>query len=499
MYRLVFQSGRYQGKRLVVRQAVTVVGREADCHLVLSDDDQVAPRHARFEARGTGVFLSNLSAEHPVARNGQLVLEPVRLVHDDLLVIGQTRIQFQDLIVAPARLRTSPGILQPLAGLLAASIVVLELLLLAFLVHWPARLIQPDTEAADIASAEVIRAERAAKNNAETGGVAKAASAASASVVILPGTAPAAASTSEKAAAAATPSNTTPSAPASPIAQMLDDAAAFEPANTNTLIAGLPPISAADPSIERAQRLLAEAAAAAQFADSAKALRLLNQIHQENPGFLPAHVEHARLLEARGDLDAAQQRWKQILGIAPAGSPFRPQAIEERQRLATLQSLQTRILQAGEDLDLTTLPRNVRFLDPAIQKSPPDADIAEMRVLDGTLELAPGGNLSPNAVLQVFITFYDSDTNDHIRVTRALVPASPLVLGNALADRRRVDFDATYVVPRGLREKELRETGSAFSFYGFTLHVFAGQILQDAFARPKKLLDLPIHFPAPED
>ena len=56
---------------------------------------------------------------------------------------------------------------------------------------------------------------------------------------------------------------------------------------------------------------------------------------------------------------------------------------------------------------------------------------------------------------------------------------------------------ATYVVPRGLREQELRETGRRSEFYGYTLHVYAGQTLQDAAAKPKKLLDLPIHVPAP--
>lgn len=500
MYRLVFQSGRYQGKRLVVRQVVTLVGRQADCHLVLPDDDLLAPRHARFEARGTGVFLSSLSADRPVERNGQPVLEPVRLVHGDRLVLGQTLIQFQDLIAAPERLRTSPGILQPLAGLVAAAIVVLELVLLAFLVDWPSRLIRPDTEATDIARAEILRAERAAEKHAETGGVAKASSSA-APVVTLPGTASAdsaAASTNAEPSSTALPSNAAPSAAVSPLAQMLDEATAFEPADTNTPLAELPPVSAADPAIERAQRLLAEAAAAAQFADHAKALRLLNQIHQETPGFLPAHVEHARLLEIRGDLDAAQQRWTQILGIAPETSAFRKQAVEERQRLAALQALQTRILRSTDGLDLTTLPRHVRILSPGIQKIPPDADIAEMRILNGTLELAPDEQLFQDAVLQVFITFYDGDTNGNIQVTRAIATPSPLVLG-ALADRHRVDFDATYVVPRGLRDQELRETGRLNAFYGFTLHVFAGQILQDAFARPKKLLDRPIHFPAPEN
>ena len=263
MFRLVFQSGRYQGKRLVVRQAVTVVGRDADCHLVLPDDDRIAPRHARFEARGTGVFVSSLAADRPVERNGQPVLEPVRLAHGDLLVVGRTHLQYQDLIEAPAHLRVSSGCLQPFAVALAAATVALELLLLAYLFQWPAHLIRPDTEAADLAQAERLRAERAAEKAAETGTVAQA-SAPSSGVVAMPGTAaiaPAPATTNGTPPAAAT--SAPPSPAVLPIVQMLDEAASFEPAQTNTPLETLPPVSAADPAIENAQRLLAEAVAAA--------------------------------------------------------------------------------------------------------------------------------------------------------------------------------------------------------------------------------------------
>ncbi len=489
MYRLVFQSGRYQGKRLVVRQNLTLVGHAADCHLTLPDDDLLAPRHARFEVRGTGVYLASLDPDRAVERNGAPVRDVVRLVHGDRLVLGRTAVVFQDPVSAPERLRTSPGLLQPVAVAVAAAIVGFELLLLAFLVDWPARLIRPETEARDIARAEALRAERAAELNAETGGVAQAA--APAVAVNLPGTAPVAATNP------AAPANA--AAPASPIVQMLDEAAAFEPAQTNASLADLPPVSGADPAIATAQRLLAEAVAAAQFADSATAFRLLDQIHHDAPGFLPAHVERARLLEARGDLDAAQQRWSQILGLAPPDSPFHALATQQRQRLAALQDLQTHVLNSADGLDLATLPRHVRLLPATVQKTPPDADIAEMRILNGALELAPDERLFQDAVLQVFVTFYDADTNGHVQVSRAITTPSPFILRNAFADRPRVEFDATYVVPRGFREQELRDTGRRLEFHGYTLHVFAGRILQDAVARPKKLLDLPIHFPGPGD
>ena len=484
MYRLVFLSGRYAGKRLMVRQAVTLVGHHPECHLLLPDDATLQPRHARFEERGSGVFLASLAPEHPVLRNGSPVLDPVRLAHEDVLEVGQTRIQFQDIIAPHKRLRPSAGVLQPLAGLLAVAILAAEVGLLAYLIDWPIRLIRPETESADQARAAEIRAALEAEKKAQDGKDTP--PAANKSVVVMPGT-----ETSPTNGAAATATNPPPAG-----AEVLEQAD-FPPADTNAVLVELPPVSAADPAIAEAQRLLAEAVAAAQFADYARALRLLNQIHQNLPGFLPAHVEHARLLEARGNLDEAQQRWSQILGLAAADSPFRAQALEERRRLAELQALQSQILQTPAVSDVDHLPRNVAILNPDVQKMPSDADIAEMRVLNAALELAPDAQLFKNAAIQVYVTFYDADQNDDVQPTRAIVTPSPLALGSAFADRRSLPISATYVVPQGRRAQELRETGRQTTYYGYTIHVFAGQILQDAAAKPKKLLERPIHVPAP--
>ncbi len=478
----------------MVRQAVTLVGGDPECHLVLPDDASLAPRHARFEENGAGVFLSSLDPDRPVERNGNPVLGAVRLAHNDLLAIGQTRIQFQDVIAPHQRLHPSHGLLQPTTALLAAAIVVLELVLIVFLVDWPTRIIRPETEAADLARAEEVRATLAAEKNAETGTVS---AAAAGSVVVLPGTEPTpppAAVPAADGGAVAAPAAASNPPPA--IVRVLDQAD-FTPADTNVVLVDLPPVSAADPVIAEAQRTLAEAVAAAQFADYAQAFRLLNQIHQNAHGFLPAHVEHARLLEQRGNLDEAQQRWTQILGIAPEGSPYRAQALQERERLAQLQKLQSQILETPETPDLDQLPRHVLLRSPELQKMPADADIAEMRVLNATLELAPDAQLFKNAAIQVFITFYDADPDGNAQPTRAITTPSPIALGKVFADRRSVPLNATYVVPQGLREQELRETGRPTEYYGYSIHVYAGQILQDAFAKPKKLRALPIHVPAP--
>ena len=143
------------------------------------------------------------------------------------------------------------------------------------------------------------------------------------------------------------------------------------------------------------------------------------------------------------------------------------------------------------------MPRQIRIAAPDIQKMPADADVAEMRVLNATLEIAPEAACFKEAAIQVFITFYDLDARGQIQVTRAITTPSPIVLGHAFADRRILPLNATYVVPRGQRPQETSETNRPTTYYGYTLHVFAGQILQDAVGKPKKLLELPIVFPAP--
>jgi len=283
--------------------------------------------------------------------------------------------------------------------------------------------------------------------------------------------------------------------------QVLEEAD-FTPVDTNTPLVELPPVSAADPRIEDAQRKLAEAVTAADFADYATAFRLLKEIHQSEPGFLPAHEEHARLLEARGDLDGARQRWNQILGIAPEDSPFRASALVERQRLDDLKTLQTELLQDPASMDLDNLARSVRIADTDIQRLPAEADVDEMRVLTATLQLAPAGQLFRNAVLQVFVTFYDKAPGDAPpRPTTLAIttPPSPQVLDAPFTGGKTATVEARYVVPRARRLQEARETGEEYTFYGYTIHVFAGRILQDAFGKPRKLLDRPIHFPSPQE
>ncbi|MDD2241168.1 MAG: FHA domain-containing protein [Kiritimatiellae bacterium] len=491
MYRLAFQSGRYDGKRIVVRQALMEVGRDPECHLVLSDDDGVAPRHARFEERGTGIYLSALTPDHPLRHNDQPVTDAVRLVHGDRIEIGGIRLTFQEIIAPQPRLRPSHGLLQPTTILLAAAILLVEGLLLAYLADWPRHLLRPETEAADLAFAEEQRAAKAMAAEAQAAEDATKESG-SASIIRLPGTA----------------SGTTTSAPpdlvstsAPPATNVLDSdvlevlaEADFPPADTNSSLVDLPPISAVDPRIENAQRQLAEAVSAADFADYATAFRLFNDLHQTAPGFLPAHIAHARLLEARGQLDAARQRWGVIAGLSSPDTAFRQLANENTQRLDELRALQTHLLQTPPIVDPQALPRDIQIAGAAMQRLPADSDVAEMRILTIDLERSSTERLFQDALVQVFVTFYDQAPGSAPRPTQAITTPSPVLLGSVSRQPPTATLDATYVVPQGTRRSDAPP-----AYYGYTIHLFVGQVLQDAVAKPDKLLPLPIHFPDAAD
>ncbi|HPY62522.1 MAG TPA: FHA domain-containing protein, partial [Kiritimatiellia bacterium] len=135
----------------MVRQALTTVGSDPDCHLVLTDAPALAPRHAQFKESSAGVFLSALTPEAAILRNGAPLTDTVRLVHDDQLDLGGLLIQFQEIIAPHTRLEPSPGLIQPITLLLAIVILVEEAVMLGFMFDWRTRLITPDAEARDLA------------------------------------------------------------------------------------------------------------------------------------------------------------------------------------------------------------------------------------------------------------------------------------------------------------------------------------------------------------
>lgn len=539
MYRLHFQSGRNKGKRLLVRQFLAVVGTLQSCSVRLRDKDCPWPQAFSLEKRPLGVVPVAMDAGDAFLVNGRAPEPDCPLKHGDVLSAGPIEIQYREIIPPDApRLKPGGGVAQTLATLAILCIMGTELALLAFTANWPKYIIEENIEKIDIAYAERQRQlhdESAAQNDKESKPDAS-------SIIVMPGwskddpkagtaapppAAPAAApgetnapqsaeAATNAAAAAATPaapaSTNPPAALPDALREALQDAD-FAPAEIGDVLADLPEVAAFDPIRENIESLLTEAKAAAQFSDYPRAFMLLNQIHQMAPGNLPAHMYHARLLESRGDLDAAYNRWRQLLGLAPKDSPERAEIIQAGRRLQ--QRLRLRKTVSGHaGVDPDTLPRRVRIAGAEMQKMPADSEIAEMRILRGSIEAgstpsdasggpAAGETPSPfgnDATMQLYVTFYDQEPGGRTVPTRALVSPSPLHLSATGANATGpIPFEATYIVPAVRREGTQEPVPHSSIYHGYTLHLFADGELQDAWARPTRLLELPIHVAAPAD
>lgn len=534
MYRLHFQSGRNKGKRLLVRQTLAAVGSSQACTVRLRDKDCPWPQAFRLEKRAGGVVPVPMDAGDALLVNGHAP-EPDRpLEHGDVLSAGPLEIRYQEIIPPNApRLRPGGGVAQTLATLAILCIMGTELALLAFTANWPKYIIEENIEKIDIAYAErqrQLQDESAAQSDKEgkpdassiivmpgwakddpkagTAGTPSAAPATAPDATAAPQS-PEAASNATETAAAPSPATNTPAVLPDTLREALEDAD-FAPAEIGDVLADLPEVAAFDPIRENIESLLTEAKAAAQFSDYPRAFMLLNQIHQMAPGNLPAHMYHARLLESRGDLDAAYQRWRQLLGLAEKGSAERAEIIQAGRRLQ--QRLRLRKTVSGyAGVDPETLPHRVRIADPEMQKMPSDSEIAEMRILRGRIEAGnatadaadaaePPSPFGEDTALQLYVTFYDQEPGGRIVPTRALVSPSPLHLAPSGANASGpIPFEATYIVPAVRREGTQEPVPHASIYHGYTLHLFSGGVLQDAWARPARLLELPIHVAAPAD
>ncbi len=81
------------GKRFVLEDAVTRVGRGTDNHIVL-DNDAVSRRHAHFEARGEQWLVSDDGSTNGTYCNDEQVLREVALRNGDRVKVGATIFKF---------------------------------------------------------------------------------------------------------------------------------------------------------------------------------------------------------------------------------------------------------------------------------------------------------------------------------------------------------------------------------------------------------------------
>lgn len=531
MYRIQFQSGRSRGKRLVVRQAAATVGSAKPCVVRLRAQECPWPQAFRLEKRPEGVVPVALDAGDALRVNGVVPVAELPLQHGDVVSVGDVEIQYQDIIPPDApRLRPGGGVAQALATLAILLIMGTELALLAFTANWPAHIIDENVERLDIAYARRQRKLEEQAREAASGEQAdgKEKKPDSSSIIVMPGSslveeARAAKQAAEKpadgeageegdsgeespsAAVAAAEKGPLPVAPPAvkvpvdlpdTLREMLAGAD-FAPAELGDVMEDMPEVASLDAFTDNLESLLSQAKVAAQFSDYPRAVMLLNQIHKMAPGYLPAHMYHAELLETRGDLEAAYGRWRQLLGLVGKDDPSREEILKAGRRLQR-QLRKQKDVGGHAGVDPETLPRRARIVSPSIQKMPSDSEIAEMRILRGKIEQGAVNAEEAEGGLELYVTFYDQKPDGQVVPTRALVSPSPMHLGaTGAAPGGAIPFEATYIVPAVQRGGTKEKPPHQSLYHGYTLHLFAGGELQDAWARPVRLLELPIHVAEP--
>src|SRR5262245_53055993 len=83
---LTMLTGEWPGKVFPLDGDETVIGKKADCDIVLPDR-HVSKSHARIVQRSDGVYIENLENTNETKVNGVLLEEPRRLADGDLVKI----------------------------------------------------------------------------------------------------------------------------------------------------------------------------------------------------------------------------------------------------------------------------------------------------------------------------------------------------------------------------------------------------------------------------